>query len=136
MENEQENEKIEGIQLTEEFQNDKHCQPCTIVELISLFKNDEKNNPNFDNPIIKDTREYLYTFNKYGISENITTKAYNSRKLFDVKDITPEEQTLLVDLAPSKYQEAFSLIPTLKDKISPEKMQELLDKLNIEVVIE
>ena len=124
------------IELTPEFENNKNCQPCSIIELISLFKNDEKNNvKTFDDTnVVKATKDYVNAFNKYGISDNITQKAYNTRRLF-TEEFTPIEQTFLVDLVPSTVDEAFSLIPSLKTKVTAEKMQELLEKLHTEVVI-
>ena len=143
----QEQEIEDFVELTPEFKNNRFCQPCSIIELISLFQNDEKNGakPLDDNNIVKATKDYVYTFNKYGFSENVTTKAYNTRRIFtngkendegkaQLEEFSPIEQTFLVDLVPSNAEEAFSLIPSLKKKFSPEIMQELLDQLNNEVV--
>ena len=135
---EDEREEIENaIELTDEFKNQ---QPCSIIELVSLFKNDEKNGvkPLDDNPIVKETKEYLNIFNKYGVPENVTNKAYNIRRIFSTPDekFTPVEQTLLVDLVPSKADEAFKLIPTLKAKsnLTSEELEKYLEPLNREVL--
>ena len=136
--NEMQEEEIEqGISLTEEFKKD-NVQPCSIIELISLFKNDEKNGVKLfdDIPAVKLTKDYLNTFNRYGVSEKIANKAYNIRKIFVGPDelFDNVEQTALVDLAPSTAEEAYCLIPTLKTKknLTPEHLQSLLDLLNKE----
>ena len=100
-------------------------------------KNDEKNGIKDDNTIVKATKEFANMFNKYGFSDNIAHKAYDIRKIFKTCDekFTQLEQTILVDLAPSKAEEAFSLIPSLKQKVSEEVMQQLLDDLNKYVVM-
>ena len=131
----QEQENENNIELTPEFK--KHAQGCTIIEYISLIKNDEKNGIRDDNNIVKATKEFANIFNKYGFSDNIAHKAYDIRKIFKTCDdkFTQLEQTILVDLAPSKAEEAFSLIPSLKSKVSEEEMQQLLDELNKYVVM-
>ena len=56
----QDQERQSSIELTKEFTKGS-CQPCSIIELISLFKNDEKNdikNTN-DNSIVRLTKDYL-----------------------------------------------------------------------------
>ena len=135
----QDEEEIQtGIKLTPEFISHQ-VQPCSIIELISLFKNDEKNGlkPFDDNPVVKATKDYLIKFNKYGISESIANKAYTTRRIFRTKEdqFNALEQTSLVDLAPSTVDEAFHLIPTLKNRedLSNEEMQNLLDTLNKEI---
>jgi hypothetical protein len=140
-ENEMHEEEYEtGIQLTKEFTND-NVQPCSIIELISLFKNDEKNGVKLfdDIPAVKLTKDYLDTFNRYGVSEKLASKAYNIRRIFaGPEDIFSNvEQTALVDLAPTKAEEAYSLIPTLRNKknLTPETLQGLLDTLNKECQI-
>ena len=124
------------IELTDEFKSGR-CQTCSIIELISLFKNDEKNGLRTfeDNSIVKATKDYVKTFNKYGFSESIANKAYNTRRIFVTKDekFTAIEQTFLVDLAPSNAQEAFALIPSLKGKFTDEELQVFLDELNKEL---
>ena len=135
----QDEEEIQtGIKLTPEFISHQ-VQPCSIIELISLFKNDEKNGlkPFDDNPVVKATKDYLIKFNKYGISESIANKAYTTRRIFRTKEdqFNALEQTSLVDLVPSTADEAFHLIPTLKNRedLSNEEMQNLLDTLNKEI---
>ena len=133
-----EEEMQNEIKLTPEFLS-SHAQPCSIIELISLFKNDEKNGlkPFDDNPVVKATKDYLIKFNKYGISESVANKAYTTRRIFRTKEdqFSSLEQTSLVDLAPSNVDEAKHLIPTLKDKkdLSDEEFQSLLDTLNKEI---
>ena len=131
---EQENENF--IELTDEFKSGR-CQTCSIIELISLFKNDEKNGLRTfeENSIVKATKDYVKTFNKYGFSESIANKAYNTRRIFVTTDekFTAIEQTFLVDLTPSSAVEAFTLIPSLKNKFSTEEMQAYLDELNKEL---
>ena len=128
------------IELTKEFKKGR-CQPCSIIELISLFKNDENKSLKLlnDNFVVKATKEYLNMFNKYGICENVTNKAYNIRRIFISKDdkFTSLEQTLIVDLVPSNVGEAFNLIPSLKKKnnLSLQEMEKYLEELNKEIVV-
>ena len=134
---EQENEKYPD--LTPEFDNNR-VQPCSILELISLFKNDEKSEikPLDDIPVVKATKDYIYLFNKYGVNENVTNKAFNIRRIFTTKDnkINSYETTSLVDLAPSDPDEAFSLIPSLKkkDNLTRDELKQFLDELDKEVI--
>ena len=138
--NESQDKNQNCIELTKEFINNR-CQPCSIIELISLFKNDEKNGlKSFnDNFVVRTTKEYLNFFNKYGVCENVANKAYNIRRIFISKDdkFSSLEQTLLVDLVPSNAEEAFSLIPSLKKKnnLTRQEMEKYLDDLNKEIVI-
>ena len=132
----QENENY--IELTKEFAEGR-AQPCSIIELISLFKNDEKSGvkPLDDIPVVKATKEYIYLFNKYGINENVANKAYNIRRIFTTEDnkFDSYETTSLVDLVPTTVDEAFSLIPTLKKKeITEGEMKIFLDALNKETI--
>ena len=132
----QENENY--IELTKEFAEGR-AQPCSIIELISLFKNDEKSGvkPLDDIPVVKATKEYIYLFNKYGINENVANKAYNIRRIFTTEDnkFDSYETTSLVDLVPTTVDEAFSLIPTLKKKeITEEEIKIFLDALNKETI--
>ena len=132
----QENENY--IELTKEFAEGR-AQPCSIIELISLFKNDEKSGvkPLDDIPVVKATKEYIYLFNKYGINENVANKAYNIRRIFTTEDnkFDSYETTSLVDLVPTTVDEAFSLIPTLKKKeITEGEMKIYLDAINKETI--
>ena len=138
--NESQDKNQNSIVLTKEFINNR-CQPCSIIELISLFKNDEKNGLKLfnENIVVRATKEYLNLFNKYGVCENVANKAYNIRRIFISKDdkFSSLEQTLLVDLVPSNAEEAFSLIPSLKKKnnLTRQEMEKYLDDLNKEIVI-
>ena len=138
--NESQDKTQDCIELTKEFTNNR-CQPCSIIELISLFKNDEKNGlkPFNDNFVVRTTKDYLNNFNKYGVCENVANKAYNIRRIFISKDdiFSSLEQTLIVDLVPSNGEEAFSLIPSLKKKnnLTPQEMEKYLEDLNKEIVI-
>ena len=135
----QDQENDNYIELTKEFEGGR-AQPCSIIELISLFKNDEKSGvkPLDDIPVDKATKEYILLFNKYGISENVANKAYNIRRIFTSGDnkFNSYEATSLIDLVPTKAEEAFSLIPTLKKKenLNQGEMQKYLDKLNKEAI--
>ena len=138
--NESQDKNQNCIVLTKEFINNR-CQPCSIIELISLFKNDEKNGLKLfnENIVVRATKEYLNLFNKYGVCENVANKAYNIRRIFISKDdqFTSLEQTLLIDLVPSNVEEAFSLIPSLKKKnnLTLQEMEKYLEDLNKEIVI-
>ena len=133
--NESQDKNQNCIVLTKEFINNR-CQPCSIIELISLFKNDEKNGLKLfnENIVVRATKEYLNLFNKYGVCENVANKAYNIRRIFISKDdqFTSLEQTLLIDLVPSNVEEAFSLIPSLKKKnnVTLQEMEKYLEDLN------
>jgi len=138
METDEEHEEENGsIILTPEFTQEQKCQPCTIIELISLFNDDRSGLQPFDDKsVVRMTKEYANTFNKYGLQENNASRAFNIRKIFTTEDdkFSKLETTLLVDLAPSTAEEAFNLIPSLKSKkINPAEMQRLLDTLNNEI---
>ena len=141
MQEESDNADINNsIILTEEFKH--NCQAITFLEFLSLFKGDKDNLE--ENPVVKDTKDYVETFNRYGKMDNLSTKACKVRKIFS--DVYKEnedgekeelfdgiEQTLLIDLAPSTADEAFKLIPTLIGKIKAEELQEKLDILDGEL---
>ena len=82
-------------------------------------------------------KEYLYTFNRYGVNkgENQANITFRLRTLLDYKKkvFTDLELALLLDLAPTIAEEAFSLIPSLKHKLKAEQMNEYLNKLNSEI---
>ena len=135
----QENVEENNVELTEDFIKKikgKECQICTIIELLSFFQIDEKKGrKESDNEIVKITKEYLKEFNKYGLTQDYTAIAANVRKALDSgKKFSKLEEALLIDLAPSTADEAFSLIPSLKKKLKAEEMEEYLAKLNKEII--
>ena len=125
-----------NIELTKEFTNNKDCHICAMVELLALFKADEQKGIK-ENDILKVTKEYLNTFNRYGLSSSqiITDVPYRMRKALESsKKFTNLEIAQLMDLAPTTPEEAFHLIPSLKKKLKAEEMNEYLSIINREIV--
>ena len=86
---------------------------------------------------MRQTKEYLLAFNRYGVSTtNSSNIPFKLRKVldYDKKIFSLSELALLLDLAPSNAEEAFSLIPSLKKKLKAEEMTDYLDKLNKEII--
>ena len=139
------NENENSIKLTKEFQDKmakKDCRCLCMVEVLALLKSDEqKKIKNIDNINIKVTKDYLESFNKFGINQNnwkeVAYKVKDSVKTNDNdgdnKKITDLEETLLIDLTPQRPEEAFCLIPSLSKKLRTEDMKEYLGKLNKEM---
>ena len=133
------------IKLTKAFEEKiqkGECKCCPIVEALAFQKSDEqKNIKNIDNSIWKLTKEYLETFNKYGMNlNNWKEVAYKVTQPLKEKDengrdktiFTDIEAALLIDLAPQEAEEAFYLIPSLRTKLKAEEMNEYLKKLQKE----
>ena len=137
----QEEDKDTNIELTKEFKDkikNGKCEVCSIVDVLSFFKNDEqKGIKDFENDTVRQTKEYLLAFNRYGVSTtNSSNIPFKLRKVldYDKKIFSLSELALLLDLAPSNAEEAFSLIPSLKKKLKAEEMTDYLDKLNKEII--
>ena len=137
----QEEDKDVNLELTKEFKDEIRkgtCEICPMVDVLSLFKSDEqKGIRDIEHNIVKETKEYLNTFNRYGVSTtNPTEVPFRLRKIldYDEKKFSASELVLLLDLSPTTVEEAFSLIPSLKTKLKAEEMADYLDKLNKEVV--
>ena len=120
----QEEGEDNGIQLTDEFKEDlreEKCECCAMIDVLCFFKNDEKKGiKDYENDVVKQTKEYLNTFNRYGINTtNSTEIPFRLRKILDYQKgvFSQVELSLLLDLAPTTAEEAFSLIPSLKKKI-------------------
>ena len=68
----QEEGEDNGIQLTDEFKEDlreEKCECCAMIDVLCFFKNDEiKGIKDYENDVVKQTKEYLNTFNRYGIN--------------------------------------------------------------------
>ena len=147
MESDDENQQMyesNEIEMPSEFKakiESKEINICTMVELISLFRNcdknekNEKRNPDYENEVVKMTRDYLDKFNKYGISQNREDIPFHLRRLLQSKKVfTKLEEALIIDIAPANAEEAFSLIPSLKSKIKSDEMNEILNELNKEII--
>ena len=136
----QEEGEDNGIQLTDEFKEDlreEKCECCAMIDVLCFFKNDEiKGIKDYENDVVKQTKEYLNTFNRYGINTtNSTEIPFRLRKILDYQKglFSQVELSLLLDLAPSNAEEAFSLIPSLKKKFKAEEMNDYLQKLDNEI---
>lgn len=73
------------------------------------------------NPIIVKTKEYIERFNKYGFpetAEKTSNKALDLRRILTVQNdkFSYFEIAQILDLLPQTSAEAFSLIPSLKEK--------------------
>lgn len=95
---------------------------CTIYELSAilrekqtkLYKSSSNMNYNFNLNL-----QYAERFNKYGTNDELTkmaSKAMAIRDLMGDAGLSPTEESLIINLLPLDAEEAFSLIPTLKDK--------------------
>ena len=132
----QESGEETNVELTKEFINNKECHICTMLELLTLMKADDQKGIK-DNDIVKVTKEYLNTFNRYNLSSgsNITEIPYKIRQALDKNKIfSAVESAQLMDLAPTTAEEAFLLIPSLKKKLKAEEMEEYLAIINREIV--
>ena len=136
----QEEGEDNGIQLTDEFKEDlreEKCECCAMIDVLCFFKNDEKKGiKDYENDVVKQTNEYLNTFNRYGINTtNSTEIPFRLRKILDYQKgvFSQVELSLLLDLAPTTAEEAFSLIPSLKKKFKAEEMNDYLQKLDNEI---
>ena len=86
------------------------------------------------NPILGQTKAYIERFNKYGVpdsNEKLSTKAYYLRNLLwkPERKLSSFEEAQLIDLLPTSAEEAFSLIPSLKNKLDSTELQNYLDQL-------
>ncbi len=141
------NENENSIKLTKEFRDKiakKDCRCLSMVEVLAFLKSDEqKKIKNIDNLNVKVTKDYLESFNKFGLNQNnwkeVAYKVKNSFKSNNKEEdkeenkVTDLEETLLIDLTPQKPEEAFYLIPSLSRKLKAEEMRETLGKLNKEM---
>ena len=120
------------IELTNEFEQG-NCQPITIAGLCALLKQtDKQKKSDQENSIFKETKEYAYKFNKYGMSDDLTKKVIKLQKIIPDNLITSIETVQLIDILPGNCEEAFSLIPSLKDKLSNDQLENYLQELNKE----
>ena len=142
-ENEREdNDEENKIEFTKEIKDkldNRQGYVCTMIEALSFFKQEEmEGKKEIDNDIIKETKEYLINFNKYGLSQNDgPDRAQHIFKIFGTEEksiFTNLEKALIIDLAPANTEEAFTLIPSLKKNIKEEDLREYLDNLNKEIL--
>ena len=116
------------------------CETCSMAELLAIFenkRNNEKKNLDYENEVVKMTKEHLDKFNRYNINQNRIEIALILKKIFkkdNDEKFTNVEQTLLIDLAPGNAEEAFSLIPSLKSKFKSEEINEILNELNKNII--
>jgi len=71
------------------------------------------------NQIFNLNLQYAERFNKYGISEDLTKMAEKGvaiRELIGDAGLDQFEECLIINLLPLDANEAFSLIPSLKEK--------------------
>ncbi len=131
-----------NVELPKEIMDkikEKKCQICSMPEALSLIEGikGEKKNQNYEEDVAKAAKEYLYTFNKYGVKngDKPSDIAFRLRKILDYNEkvFSDLELALLIDLAPSNAEEAFALIPSLKHKLKAEQLNEYLYKLNNEI---
>ena len=121
-----------SFKLDKEFEK---CESCTNFQLFAILKGkDSLLNESEINPILGQTKAYIERFNKYGVpdsNEKLSTKAYYLRNLLwkPERKLSSFEEAQLVDLLPTSAEEAFSLIPSLKNKLDSTELQNYLDQL-------
>ena len=120
------------FKLDKEFEK---CESCTNFQLFAILKGkDSLLNESEINPILGQTKAYIERFNKYGVPDSkdkLSTKAYDLRTLLwkPEKKLCSFEEAQLIDLLPTSAEEAFSLIPSLKNKLDSTELQNYLDQL-------
>ena len=63
-----------NVEITKEIK-DKiekgQCQICSMAEALSMIENSkgEKKNQDFEDDVVKAAKDYLYTFNRYGVNK-------------------------------------------------------------------
>ena len=120
------------FKLDKEFEK---CESCTNFQLFAILKGkDSLLNESEINPILGQTKAYIERFNKYGVpdsNEKLSTKAYYLRNLLwkPERKLSSFEEAQLIDLLPTSAEEAFSLIPSLKNKLDSTELQNYLDQL-------
>ena len=71
---EEEHTNENHIQMSKEFLDkirDQHCLCCSMLQTLFFLKGDEnKKMQNIDNSIVDSTKEYLESFNKYGLNQS------------------------------------------------------------------
>ena len=121
-----------SFKLDKEFEK---CESCTNFQLFAILKGkDSLLNESEINPILGQTKAYIERFNKYGVpvsNEKLSTKAYYLRNLLckAERKLSSFEEAQLIDLLPTSAEEAFSLIPSLKNKLDSTELQNYLDQL-------
>ncbi len=121
-----------SFKLDKEFEK---CESCTNFQLFAILKGkDSLLNESEINPILGQTKAYIERFNKYGVpdsNEKLSTKAYYLRNLLwkPERKLSSFEEAQLIDLLPTSAEEAFSLIPSLKNKLDSTELQNYLDQL-------
>ena len=84
------------------------------------------------NLIFSENLQYSERFNKYGISEDLdkmAQKGISIRNLLKEAKLDQFEEAMLINLLPYDAEEAFSLIPSLRDKLNKESLQYYLNEL-------
>ena len=121
-----------SFKLDKEFEK---CESCTNFQLFAILKGkDSLLNESEINPILGQTKAYIERFNKYGVpdsNEKLSTKAFYLRNLLwkPERKLSSFEEAQLIDLLPTSAEEAFSLIPSLKNKLDSTELQNYLDQL-------
>ena len=121
-----------SFKLDKEFEK---CESCTNFQLFAILKGkDSLLNESEINQTLGQTKAYIERFNKYGVpdsNEKLSTKAYYLRNLLwkPERKLSSFEEAQLIDLLPTSAEEAFSLIPSLKNKLDSTELQNYLDQL-------
>lgn len=71
------------------------------------------------NPVIYKTMQYVERFNKFGMVDDFNkgaSKGSNLKQIIAKIGLDAEEESFLLNLLPMKAEEAFSLMPSLKEK--------------------
>ena len=121
-----------SFKLDKEFEK---CESCTNFQLFAILKGKESLlNESEINQTLGQTKAYIERFNKYGVpdsNEKLSTKAYYLRAVLwkPEKKLCSFEEAQLIDLLPTSADEAFSLIPSLRNKLDSNELQNYLDQL-------
>ena len=113
-------------------------QYCTIYELQVLLTDKQNKisktqlNSMNNNSVFTQTLEYAERFNKYGFVDDFekgAQKGIRIRNILAEAKLDQDEESMIINLLPMKAEEAFGLMPSLKEKIKEEDLQYYLDEL-------
>jgi hypothetical protein len=123
------------IKFDKDFQDSQYC---TIYELQVLLTDKQNkisktqlNNMN-SNPVFGKTLQYAERFNKYGFVDDFekgAQKGIRIRNILSEGKLDVDEESALINLLPLNAEEAFGLMPSLREKLSEETLQYYLDEL-------
>lgn len=130
---EEEDYNTSRVKLDKEFQESQACSIFELQVILTDKKNKMSKSQNIiNNPVFSKTLEYTERFNKYGIVEDFdkgAQKALRIKNILGNANLDKDEHSVIINLLPMKVEEAFGLMPSLREKISEDEMQTCLDEL-------